>query len=100
LIARKHFETKGFQVLSQNAKYFGTEIDLVLGNPDGDFVIVEVKSLKNPSLWHFRLTQKQKMRLLRVHRQWVGRWRRPVELLLALVTEDSEVIEVPIRGNR
>lgn len=94
-MARDLLRRGNFKV-SQNSKYFGVEVDLLFRNPEGVYKLVEVKSLSRAEYWHFRLSLKQKQRLLFVHSMMISHWRQPVELYLALVTPDQEIHWVPL----
>ncbi len=76
-----------------NRQVAGVEVDLIFKRDH--WLMVEVKTLKNMENLHYRLSEKQKQRLLRARQVWQSRTDSPVQLVLALV-HAGEVIEVPI----
>ena len=91
--ALQFFIEQDYKLFYFRKKIFHTEVDLLLWSPEDHITIVEVKTLSHESLLPFRITLKQKNRLLQVRQKMENDYRLPVELLYAFVTE-SEVITI------
>ena len=88
--------SKDYLEVHRNKKLFGVEVDFLVLTQSKGWVIVEVKSLSNPELWHFRLSSSQRKRLLYCCECLVNSQQRPVSLFLALVGKRNQVTWVPI----
>ncbi|MCB0378155.1 MAG: YraN family protein [Bdellovibrionales bacterium] len=60
-----YFENRGFKVFSQNKKWFGVEVDLIVIYQD-QYWLVEVKSLSYEWQLPYRVHKNQKNRLKKV----------------------------------
>ncbi|MCE3010159.1 MAG: YraN family protein [Proteobacteria bacterium] len=64
--ALRYLVSRGYQWIAQNKKYFGIEVDLILRDPDGSLVLVEVKSMPIENFESHRLSKFQRARYQKV----------------------------------
>lgn len=67
------------------------EVDLLFQNPQGHLVLVEVKTSSAGAFREYRVTQKQKARLVRAMLFLAERYQVPVEVNWAFVTKQGAV---------
>ena len=94
--AAGYYEKLGFQIQGRNQKIFGVEVDLILQREH--WVLVEVKTLGHLENLSYRLSRKQKSRLLKVRHRFEDQMQQAVELRVLYVTEDS-LLELSIEDH-
>nr|BFD59739.1 hypothetical protein CKG001_18460 [Bdellovibrio sp. CKG001]BFD63103.1 hypothetical protein BdHM001_17840 [Bdellovibrio sp. HM001] len=67
------------------------EVDLLFRAPQGHLLMVEVKTTNLMDFQPFRVSQKQKARLLRAMQFLAARWDVLVEIHWAFVTKEGEI---------
>ena len=81
---------KNFEILHQNIKIAGVELDLLVLKK-GVYSIVEVKTLSHPDCISFRLPLYQKNRLLKAQKALISQVDGPVALWLAFVNPKGKI---------
>nr|BFD66982.1 hypothetical protein HAGR004_20040 [Bdellovibrio sp. HAGR004] len=87
----KHYQLKHFHLLGQRVKTPFAEVDLLFRAPQGHLLMVEVKTTNLMDFQPFRVSQKQKARLLRAMQFLAARWDVLVEIHWAFVTKEGEI---------
>ncbi|NQZ20082.1 MAG: YraN family protein [Bdellovibrionales bacterium] len=93
-LAKKFLIHQGYELIKENKKIFGVEIDLIFFKKH--FVFVEVKSLAHEDYQPFRLSHKQRQRLLRSQALYSSLTNQVVELWVAYVNASGEVQVIDI----
>ncbi len=89
-----HYLKLGFLLRARNWKSPFSEIDLVLKSPDGETVLVEVKSVTSFEFLHQRIKRTQAIRLKRALVFACERF-PPARIELAVVSQNNEVQVFP-----
>ena len=83
---------QSYQLLAQRLKTPYAEVDLLFRHPhQRQLLLVEVKSLSSWDFIHFRLSKKQKQRLLRAHQYLYEQHEMEVVFNWAFVTPEGEI---------
>ena len=79
-IALAYLEQKGLRGLAQNVRAAGAEIDIVMRDPDGSIVFVEVRARASARFGGAAASvgPVKRARLRRAAAAWLLRWRGPV----------------------
>ena len=86
----QYLKKQGWQILSQNKKILGVEID-ILAQKKGCCYLIEVKSLRREEHIEKILKPKQKERLKKVALSLCSAYPQGVQLSLALVNSKNEI---------
>ena len=95
--ALEYFQKKGFRLVNRNFKVARIEVDLILKKQH--WLLVEVKSLRRCDEIHFRLSEKQSLRLQRARNIFQEQKNEPVQLVVAYVLPSGSVISLPIEDH-
>jgi Holliday junction resolvase-like predicted endonuclease len=95
--ALEHYLSRGYELLARNQKIRGVEIDLILRAHN--IVLVEVKSLASRDQLHFRLSFRQQRRLLEARQYYENLKSCLVELRVAYVGADQQIMELRIEDH-
>ncbi|MGZ3790708.1 MAG: YraN family protein [Bdellovibrio sp.] len=85
------YKLKGYELLAQRVKTPFAEVDLLLRAPEGHLLMVEVKTTNLSEFQNYRITIKQKKRLLRALHFLAERLEVLVEVHWAFVTKEGEI---------
>ncbi len=88
---------QGWQLLRQRYKTPFAEVDLVFGKV-GLLRIIEVKTIANWDFVSYRLTKKQRNRLILAFHYFQQRFKGDVVLELALVSGDRDILFIEIEN--
>ena len=88
---RVYYQKKSYTLIEQRVKTPFAELDLLFRTPEGHLLLVEVKTANSASFYNYRVTPKQKMRLLRAVQFLAERFSTLVEIHWAFVTKDGEI---------
>ncbi|WP_415063723.1 YraN family protein [Bdellovibrio sp.] len=88
---QKFYEEKGYKLLEQRLKTPFAEIDLIFKTPEGHALMVEVKTTNLSEFQNYRISRKQKARLLRALQFLTNRLDSLVEVHWAFVTKEGVV---------
>jgi Holliday junction resolvase-like predicted endonuclease len=91
VLALQFFLKQKHKLLFHRKKLFGIEVDLVLHDEDGIIQFVEVKTYTDANLIPFRVTSKQKNRLMTAKTFFENRFGLPTQIILAAV-KNAEVV--------
>lgn len=86
-----HYLQKQYVLLGQRVKTPFAEVDILLRTPQGHLLMIEVKTANLTDFQPFRVSQKQKARLLRALQFLAARWELLVEIHWAFVTKEGEI---------
>lgn len=86
-----HYVSKGCELLGQRIKTPFAEVDLLFKNPKGDILMVEVKTANISEFQQYRISWKQKRRLLRALTFLSDETKTPIEVHWAFVTKEGQV---------
>ena len=78
-------------MIEQRVKTPFAELDLLFRTPEGHLLIDEVKTANLASFYNFKVTPRQKIRLLRAVQFLAERFSTLVEIHWAFVTKDGEI---------
>ncbi|MGE9744246.1 YraN family protein [Bdellovibrio bacteriovorus] len=87
----KYYQLKCCHLLGQRVKTPFAEVDLLFKTPRQTLLMVEVKTTNLSDFQPFRITKKQKARLVRAMLFLAARWDVLVEIHWAFVTKDGEI---------
>lgn len=87
----KYYQQKNYTLLGQRVKTPFAEVDLLFRTPQGHLLMVEVKTANLSAFQSFRISQRQKARLLRALQFLAARWDMLVEVHWAFVTKEGEI---------
>ncbi|ASD65451.1 hypothetical protein B9G79_08580 [Bdellovibrio bacteriovorus] len=87
----KHYQLKGYQLLGQRVRTPFAEVDLLFKTSRQTLLMVEVKTTNLSDFQPFRISKKQKARLVRAMLFLASRWDIPVEVHWAFVTKDGQI---------
>jgi len=90
-IAKQYYLKKSYKFLRQRVKTPFAEVDLLFQNPRGHLVLVEVKTSSVSAFREYRVTQRQRERLVRAMLFLAERYQIPVEMNWAFVTKQGVV---------
>lgn len=88
---RKYYETRSYECLAERVKTPFAEVDLLFKTPLGNLLMVEVKTANQAEFYTYRITTKQKARLLRALQFLTERYGLLVEIHWAFVTKEGEI---------
>ncbi|MCB0351814.1 MAG: YraN family protein [Bdellovibrionales bacterium] len=92
-LAANHFvENLGHIFVTQNLNLYFGEIDLLLISPEGELVVVEVKSVNDELSWRAPVSKSQALRLKRVMDHFVATSPRACRMHLAAVNQQNEIV--------
>jgi len=95
----RYFLDQNYELLFQRLKTPFAEVDLVFLAPDGFWLMVEVKSLQQDHFLTYRISRRQKQRLLNARHFLQDRFQELVELHWAFVTGDDDILIVTELGS-
>lgn len=93
-VAADYFKSKGFVVLLRNISFYYAEVDLLMLSPQGEIVLIEVKSIKDEMVWRRPVSTNQKKRLKRTFESVLSsahKTKSIVRFHLATVNTENEV---------
>lgn len=88
---QKYYEKRGYELLAQRLKTPFAEVDLIFKTPEGHALMVEVKTTNLSEFQNFRISQRQKNRLIRALQFLTARLDSLVEVHWAFVTKEGDV---------
>jgi putative endonuclease len=88
---KDHYRKKNYKLKAQRVRTPFAEVDLIFESPAKELLMVEVKSVNIADFAAFRISQKQKQRLIRAMIFLAEKFARPVEVHWAFVTGDGEI---------
>lgn len=86
-----YYQKKSYTLIEQRVKTPFAELDLLFRTPEGHLLIVEVKTANLASFYNFKVTPRQKIRLLRAVQFLAERFSTLVEIHWAFVTKEGEI---------
>lgn len=90
-IVLNFYQKKGYELLGQRVKTPFAEVDLIFQTPQGHALMVEVKTSNLSEFQNYRISYKQKNRLLRALQFLSVRLDVLIEVHWAFVTKEGEV---------
>lgn len=90
-IVQNFYQKKGYELLGQRVKTPFAEVDLIFQTPQGHALMVEVKTSNLSEFQNYRISYKQKNRLLRALQFLSVRLDVLIEVHWAFVTKEGEV---------
>jgi putative endonuclease len=88
---RAYYQKKSYTLIEQRVKTPYAELDLLFRTPEGHLLIVEVKTANLSSFYNYKVTPRQKIRLLRAVQFLAERFATLVEIHWAFVTKKGEI---------
>lgn len=88
---RAFYQKKSYSLIEQRVKTPYAELDLLFRTPEGHLLIVEVKTANLSSFYNYKVTPRQKIRLLRAVQFLAERFATLVEIHWAFVTKEGEI---------
>jgi putative endonuclease len=88
---RAYYQKKSYTLIEQRVKTPYAELDLLFRTPEGHLLIVEVKTANLSSFYNYKVTPRQKIRLLRAVQFLAERFATLVEIHWAFVTKEGEI---------
>lgn len=88
---QKFYEKRGYELLAQRVKTPFAEVDLIFKTPEGHALMVEVKTSNLSEFQNYRISQKQKSRLIRALQFLTVKLDSLIEVHWAFVTKDGQV---------
>ena len=88
---RVYYQKKSYHLIEQRVKTPFAELDLLFRTPEGHLLIVEVKTANLSSFYNYKVTTRQKFRLLRAVQFLAERFATLVEIHWAFVTKEGEI---------
>jgi putative endonuclease len=88
---RVYYQKKFYTLIEQRVKTPFAELDLLFRTPEGHLLIVEVKTANLASFYNYKVTPRQKFRLLRAVQFLAERFSTLVEIHWAFVTKEGEI---------
>lgn len=86
-----YYQKKSYRLIEQRVKTPFAELDLLFRTPEGHLLIVEVKTANLSSFYNYKVTPRQKIRLLRAVQFLAERFSTLVEIHWAFVTKEGEI---------
>lgn len=93
-----YMQRQGWRLLHHRFKTKLAEIDLIF-QKDREFKMVEVKSIASWDFVSYRISKKQKQRLIRVFHCFQQRYALDISLELALVPADGDILFIEIEND-
>lgn len=90
-LVQKYYINKGYELLAQRVRTPFAEVDLLFRAPEGHVLMVEVKTTNLADFQPFRISRKQKARLVRALYFLADHLDSLVEVHWAFVTKKGEV---------
>lgn len=90
-------QNQGWRLLQHRFKTKLAEVDLIF-QKEGCLRVVEVKSVSNWDFVSYRVSKKQKDRLIRVFHYFQQRYSQDILLELALVPADGDILFIDIEN--
>lgn len=72
---------QGWTVIARNEKKFGIEMDRLMRWPNGDFIVLEIKSISDLNFLELRVSSRQRLRLEALRSLLQAEIRQPVHLM-------------------
>ena len=88
---RAYYQKKSYSLIEQRVRTPYAELDLLFRTPEGHLLIVEVKTANLSSFYNYKVTPRQKVRLLRAVQFLAERFATLVEIHWAFVTKEGEI---------
>lgn len=89
---QRYYEELGYQVYKERFRTPFAEVDIIFRHPQKNSVLVEVKTVNSFEFLEHRLQQRQKQRLQRAQLYLSHLWGEALELHLAFVSSNGEVL--------
>ncbi|MBL7556175.1 MAG: YraN family protein [Bdellovibrionaceae bacterium] len=93
-----HLQRQGWRLLHHRFKTKIAEIDLIF-QKGHEFKMVEVKSISSWNFVSYRVSKKQKQRLIRVFHYFQQRFSLDITLELALVPANGDILFIEIEND-
>ena len=90
----RHYQRKGYHLLRQRLKTPYAEIDLIFRTPEGNLLMVEVKSARTEVFIAYRLSKRQKLRQHQALIFLAEHFKTSVEAHWAFVMDSGEIVVI------